>query len=292
MITIIDTFPAYLDFWNMFSSESIDDQIEGWRKAYMADWPELYLKQIEDYESDGEDWREIARNRVFPDLEQRLGPMRTAYDNLQEIVPTTLSKSSQVLDFYSDIVVVIYVGIGLGAGWATTFDGKPAILLGLENIAECGWIEKNALVGLIAHEFGHVVHFERRDGAGMPKGEGPWWQLYIEGFAMRSEHLVSGFESWHMRERAGDNNWLEWCKDNRVWLAAEFIRSVDAGESVRPFFGSWYDLKGYSQTGYYLGHELIRLMEVDLSLKEIALLDQDDPRLMKGMAELTNRELN
>lgn len=289
MHDLIDTFPAYLSYWNKYRLESIEEQIEGWRTTYMVKWPELLQKQIEDYKSEGFDWHDIALERVFPNLEQRLPAMQVAYNNLQNILPPTLSKASRVLNYGGDLVLVIYVGIGLGAGWVTTYDNRPAILFGLENIAECGWIEKNALTGLVAHEFGHVVHFHRRAQANLPRGKGPWWQLYSEGFAMRSEHLVMGSSSWHMREREGAGDWLEWCRANLTWLAAEFIRKVDAGEPVRPFFGSWFDLQGYRQTGYYLGHELIRILEADLTMAEIALLSEDDPLLVEEVAKLADQ---
>ena len=81
-----------------------------------------------------------------------------------------------------------------------------------------------------------------------------------------------GEESWHMMGRK-DHEWVDWCRTNRSWLAAEFLRRVEAGESVRPFFGSWYDLQGYKQTGYFLGHELIKELAINNSLLEIASME-------------------
>jgi hypothetical protein len=200
-----------------------------------------------------------------------------------------LSKAGCILDYGGDLVSVIYVGIGLGAGWVTKYNSRPAILLGLENITDCGCIDIEALTGLIAHEFGHVVHFQRRAQANLPRSKSPWWQLYSEGFAMKCEHLVMGGESWHMREREGGGDWVEWCRSNLAWLAAEFIRRVDTGEPVRPFFGSWFELQGCRQTGYYLGHELIRVLEADLTIAEIALLADDDPRLVEGVTKIADQ---
>jgi hypothetical protein len=51
---------------------------------------------------------------------------------------------------------------------------------------------------------------------------------------------------------------------------------VDAGESVRPFFGSWYDIKDYKQTGYNLGHEMVKSLTAGESLPEIALAEDSD----------------
>jgi hypothetical protein len=190
-----------------------------------------------------------------------------------------------VLGFESDTVFVIHVGIGCGAGWVTSYQGNTAILFGLENIAECGWSEPPALTGLVAHEIGHLAHFHWRARHGMPLGSGPWWQIYEEGFAQRCEHLILGADSWHMNG-AREGDWLAWCQANKRWLSAEFLRVAGEGGSVRPFFGSWYDIQGQSQTGYYLGHELMRELESSLEIREIALLDGDDPRLQASLLKL------
>ena len=82
-----------------------------------------------------------------------------------------------------------------------------------------------------------------------------------------------------MRGQDDGEDWLKWCQENTGWLAREFLRAVDEEESVRPFFGSWYDIRGKSQTGYFLGHELIARLEGRLSLQEIALLEDYADRL-------------
>jgi hypothetical protein len=80
---IIDTFPAFLAFWDTFRSEPLDAQIEGWSTDYMALWPELLEKQVDSYASEGLDWRQIARERVFPFLNDRLPAMRAAHETLR-----------------------------------------------------------------------------------------------------------------------------------------------------------------------------------------------------------------
>jgi hypothetical protein len=88
------------------------------------------------------------------------------------------------------VTFVIYVGIGCGAGWATTFGDSPAVLFGLENIAERGWEDPGTILGLVAHELGHLVHFAWRLRGGKSAGSGPWWQLYEEGFAQECESRI------------------------------------------------------------------------------------------------------
>lgn len=270
-LQIVDTFTEFQTFWEQVRRQPLHNQIESWASHYMRPWPELRQMQIDCYLEDGDDWRQIAAEHVFPHYASRLPAMRTAHDNLLPLCEPIYGLCQEKLGFNRDLVCVIYVGIGCGAGWATTYAGKPAILFGLENIAEEGWQTASALAGLAAHELGHLVHFDWRAQARLDDEHGPWWQLYCEGFAQRCEHLIQETESWHMQSRAGAG-WITWCQENQGWLAAEFLRRVDEGMDVRPFFGSWYELRGHKQTGYFLGHELIKTLGQQSSLPEIALL--------------------
>ncbi len=78
----------------------------------------------------------------------------------------------------------------------------------------------------------------------------------------------------------------DWCRVHQSWLAAEFLRYADAGESVRPFFGSWHDLQGYKQTGYFLGYELVKILKEDLTLRDIALLEDFSTPLRKLLEQI------
>jgi len=140
-----------------------------------------------------------------------------------------------------------------------------------ENIAEEGWQEQEALEGLMAHELGHLIHFGWREQVNHQDEDSSWWQLYTEGFAQYCEHIILGRTSWHMQS-APENQWQEWCQNNLNWLASEFLHRIDEGVDIRPFFGSWFDLRGQKQTGYFLGHKLIEILQEQMSLREVALL--------------------
>jgi len=269
----VDTFPAFLTYWAKVEDKPLDDQIEGWATNYMSLWPELLAKQIEDYSSQKLDWRQIAREKVFPYLADRLPSMRRAHQNLLQLCEPLYSRAQQVLAFDSRAIFVIYVGIGCGAGWVATFHGSPAILFGLENIAECGWSAPEAITGLVAHEIGHLVHHHWRAQHGNTIGSGPWWQLYEEGFAQHCERLILESDTWHQASGGNTNDWLNWCQSHKGWLATEFLRTVDAGKPVSAFFGSWLEIRGKSETGYFLGYEAIKELEKRFDLKEIALLE-------------------
>jgi hypothetical protein len=275
---LIDTFPTFLTCWAKAQLAPLDGQIEDWATGYMAPWPELLQKVKEDYSKQGLEWRHIARTKVFPFLSERLPAMQIAHDNLVELCTPTYSRAQRVLGFESDVTMVIYVGIGTGAGWLTSFRGSPGILFGLETVAELGWSDRETIVGLISHEIGHLVHRQRRAKDGDATGSGAWWQLYEEGFAQRCESRILGKDTWHQAGKSED--WISWCKSHQGWLAAEFLKAVDAGGPIAPFFGSWYDVKGKIETGYFLGHEAIRELEGTLGFEEIARLDNIE-RFMK-----------
>lgn len=272
-IKIIDTFPQFLELWPSLSNLETEQMIDGWDRQYISNWPDLRQMQIEDYMTEGFDWRQIAREKVFPYLHGRLPAMIVAHDSLLDSCVDLFHRAQARLGFETDIIMVIYVGIGCGAGWVTTYRNNQAILFGLENIAECGYESPPIIDGLIAHEIGHVAHFHQRSINNLPLGTGPWWQLYSEGFAQRCEHLTLGYDLWHMKVSNQGQNWLTWCRRNKASLAAEFIDRVNSNEPVNDFFGSWYDIDGYSETGYFLGHEIIVEMNAELPLSKVALLE-------------------
>jgi hypothetical protein len=273
VLEIIDTFPAFLKYWSKVKSQTLDEQIQGWESVYLAPWPELLAKQIDSYTQDKLDGRQIAREKVFPYLTKHLPAFREAHKNLLEYSASLYARTQQVFNFDSNIIVLIYVGVGCGAGWATTYNNTPAILFGLENIAECDWSNASDIQSLFAHEAGHLVHQHWRGQNNKPTGSGPWWQLYEEGFAQRCEDKIGSDYSWHQAGSAMDNDWLTWCRKHKGWLAAEFLKTVENNETVVPFFGSWFNIHGRIETGYFLGHEIILELEKSLSLKEIALLN-------------------
>jgi hypothetical protein len=57
-------------------------------------------------------------------------------------------------------------------------------------------------------------------------------------------------------------------------LAREFLIRLEKHVSVNDFFGSWFNIQGKSQTGYFLGHELVAELEKTCTLMEIAVLDR------------------
>ena len=286
---LVDTFPAFLVFWKKNEDAPLSVQIDGWATEYMAQWPELLEKQLTDYSGQQEDWKKLAGEKIFPYISTRLPAMEVARKNILLLYPYLCSQAYQKIGLELDATCVLYVGIGCGAGWVTTYQEKSAILFGLENIAECGWSDSNSIVGLISHELGHVIQNTLRTQASLAEGDGEWWQLFSEGFAQRCEHLILGQNTWHQAVN-GTNDWVSWCSNNQAYLASEFLQSVVQGKDIRPFFGSWHNIDGYSQCGYFLGHEVIKELELSgMGIREIAILEKPESHLrpiLEGLAGL------
>jgi hypothetical protein len=273
---ILDTYDDFAAYWTRARNKSLMEQIRLWRTTYMKRYPELLTKQVQNYEKMNLDYREIAQ-RIFPSISTRLELMQTARDNILDVCGSICAKASEKLGLDTRVVFVIYVGIGSGAGWATKYGGEPAVLLGLENIAEEKWHVKDKLRGLISHEVGHLAHMKWRDEwENFERAEDePLFQLYSEGFAQRCEHVILGRETWHM---AQDPTWPSWCRRHKSWLAGTFLERLQKQESVRDFFGSWFNIQGRTQTGYFLGHEFILKLESCDTLRRIALYDREKVR--------------
>jgi len=280
-IRIINTYPDFLEFWGKYQNRPITIQIEKWASEYMVKWPELLEMQISDYTNQHIAWQQIASEKVFPFLSSRLSSMHEAQQNITDTFIPICDQAFKKLGFETNIVCIIYVGIGCGAGWATKYRGEPAIMFGLENIAECNWSDQQSIAGLSAHEIGHIVHAVWRSQSNKPDEYGPWWQLFSEGFAQRCEHLILGKETWHEAGNS-DENWLTWCRENKSYLASEFLSYIYEGKDALPFFGSWFSIDGHSQCGYFLGHEVIKDLQLQgMSLKDIGTLAHPEQYLNK-----------
>lgn len=255
---LIDTFPTFLKHWKGTK--------ESWL-AYISNYPELFEKIRWDYERYNDDWHKYLDVPIQRDLEE----LKLAHDKLIKAIPKVEEKIKEFFSIGEGYYIVIYVGLGNGAGWVTEFKEKPAILFGLENIAELKWFDK--VGGLIAHEFGHLIHWIlRKENIEKLEEEQIFW-LYTEGFAQRIEDSI--FEKpWHL----GDEKWFKWCEENEKLITKEFLKCIEEKKPLNPFFGSWFEVFEKKFLGYYLGHKFILWLEEGFSLEEIAKLEKEKIR--------------
>lgn len=212
-------------------------------------------------------------NRVY-DRKKEIGEL---HDSFLTLMSDLEEKIEQKLHTRLDVVIVLYLGLCNGAGWAVSFSDRTHILLGIEKIIELNWYHEREMKGLIYHELGHVWHKQNRTSAfpvlRTPKDKA-LWQLYSEGVAMYCEQLLCEDERFYHQDKEG---WLNWCNENRNLLFREYIRVIEEEESHQKFFGDWCSYLGVSDLGYYLGCELVKKASgikgasaiLDLSLSEI-----------------------
>ena len=184
-----------------------------------------------------------------------------------------------------DAVLLLYLGLCGGAGWATELDGRPAVLLGLEKIVELDWGGEAAMAGLVTHELGHLWHFQSRKAPWFEESKPALWQLYTEGVAMFFEQeLLGDPDAFHQY----GPDWKTWCDAHKGELAAEFAKRVRERESVRAFFGDWQSYRGHADIGYYLGARLIRHLSQTVSRQR--LLDLGPGEVFSALEYLSREE--
>lgn len=172
-----------------------------------------------------------------------------------------------------DADVVLYLGLCNGAGWATSVDGRPAVLLGLEKIVELGWYAGRDMDALILHELGHLWHFQfgtdLRALADPP--DALLWQLFSEGVAMVFEQDALGDPDFFHQDK---NGWKRWCDSRRAWIASRFAAALPSMTAqTQNFFGDWVRFEGRPDVGYYLGAEFVRFLLSDAPLDRVICYD-------------------
>ncbi|QTA37551.1 hypothetical protein JYK00_07410 [Thermosipho ferrireducens] len=272
MIKIIDTFKEFKEVFQNKLDLSVDEKIDLWNKAYICKYPELENKIKKDYELYGYNWREIAKNRVFNNTKKNFKKMVQAYYNLIQVINNISKRVSHTFDLNLELYMVLYCGLCNSAGWVDKYNGKRAILLGIDKIAELEWHTKEKLEPLVAHELCHVIHFELRGEDDLPEAMEKneynigIWRLYEEGFAQ--------FYQNKLIEKDTDprgKEWLEKCRKKKNALKKLYRQALEK-EGVKKFFGDWHKILGISDVGYYLGAEFIKKLEQKYSIKEIAQL--------------------
>ena len=124
---ILDTYNDFLSYWMNARFKDVKRQIELWQTCSMKKHPELLAKQVINYREMSVDWRDIAK-KIFPQMRIRFELMQKARNNILTVCKPICEKASETLGLDFNIVFVVYVGIGCGAGWATKCNTQPPFL--------------------------------------------------------------------------------------------------------------------------------------------------------------------
>jgi len=271
---LIDTYPYFRNMLMSARKLASEDNIVYALKKYLEKYSKIRELINQCYET--LDWFNICLNTLANSI-RNLENLDNAWENIYSTLPDAIvlfakAFKNEVGD--KDFVFVIYISCGCGAGWAAEYDGKPAVLLGLDMISNLGWVSREKVKGLIIHELCHLAHMIIRKTSYQHFSElekNPYFLLYSEGFAMKCEHEILSSENWRI---APNKEWVNWCRKNLGFLARLYMEHAEKNKAVNVFYGTFFNIKGYSQTGYYLGHELIKYLEKEhsLNLRSIAKL--------------------
>lgn len=258
---IIDT---YNDIFNSYENGVFNKEL--WDKYAFSVFPGLKTKVEQDFSRITE-----YKDKIFTILNDVMKKLQEAETAHNSFVKATENLSTEIKCKFGvdlDVTIILYLGLGNAAGWATIIDNKKVILIGIEKVIELGWCDENDMKALIYHELGHIYHslFECRQLINT-KREQAIRQLYREGIAMIFEQTLCNDENFFHQNI---NGWLEWCKANDDLIKNEYLKRIKSKESVQDFFGDWCSFMNHSDVGYYLGTEFIRFLMKEYSLKEIA----------------------
>ncbi len=264
MIKIVNLFD---DFLNFYFKNKFEDLFHLWEKFYKEKYENLYLKLVEDLKKDNIDYKEIGRISLF-DFGYKTNKLKEIKENILKFYDKIYKIEKDYINF--DFQIIIYIGLGISAGWAILFEKDLTILFDLIKIDELNWGSYEKIRGLFSHELSHLIHMNLRgDYDEFEKENDSVFLLYVEGFAQKFGEYFVQEDIWYMFK---DED-LKWCKENQIFLKEEYFKRVKNCESVNDFFGDWYDIKGKKMVGYYLGYKFIEFLENHLNLINISKLN-------------------
>lgn len=269
MIKIVDTTKDFLNYY--LKNYNKKKKYIIWDEFYSERYNEYYKKIIEDIKKqnlnindlfvlNGLDF--IKNSKIFHEISNNI-------INSSKIVE---SKIKKFIDFDKDIIIFIYLGFCISAGWATILGENFVIIFDLLKIKELKWTNLNKTCGLVSHEISHIIHmYLRGDIEKFENNQDPYFLIYIEGFAQWFGEKLTNENIWYPFNESD----LDWCQKNLNFLKKEFLIRVENNLKTLDFFGDWFDIKGKRMTGYFLGYNFIKFLENFLDVYSIIKLSDD-----------------
>lgn len=258
---IIDT---YNDIFKSYENNIFNKTL--WDSYAISTLPRLKEKIEQDF-SRLTDYKDKIFE-ILNDVPKNIESAKTAHQSFTNATKNLSEEIKKKFNVDLNVTIILYLGLGNAAGWATTINNQKVVLIGLEKIVELGWCSESDMQALIYHELGHIYHslFERKELL-INKRKQAVQQLYREGIAMVFEQtLCDEVNRYHQNT----NGWLDWCIDNDKLIKTEYLKRIRNKESVQDFFGDWCSFKEHSDVGYYLGTSFIRMLMNNYSLQKIA----------------------
>ena len=179
---IIDTYPDFFDLWQTAAKEPVKIQIERWRTDYITDWPEIKNWQLAGYEDDLE-WREYAREEIFPWINQNFNKLMAARSSLLGAIRSVYDRDADLFQENIQTYFLISIGVSKDLAYVSSYGNRPAIYFDLVAIAREGWQDTSILRSLVGLQLGYYYFDSFRQKIGVPDGEGQRWKYFKIGFA-------------------------------------------------------------------------------------------------------------
>lgn len=265
----------------------IDDFIEFWEEAQDLGFEEKILKWDQIYESEN---TELIQRFVCP-LQNKRACLKRAFglyprfiNNIylhhassRNVIKQTLNSFSAFFDDL-DVSVDIYIIVGRvrGFGFASSFEGRPAIIMQVEFPST-----SNALSVVLAHELAHMYHFQK---SAVIQRRNLGNTLFVEGFATFASskiipRLEENFYFW-WGYRTSDQNYqfqvdhfLELCQERKAQLIDRIFPYLSGNDYTiwqEYFSGGMIGDLVPPRAGYWLGWKVIEYLWQGTSLNDLA----------------------
>lgn len=226
MVNIIDAFGEFKSILEKNLNKSAEEKLQLWIEYYEKNYPKLKEKCTCDYENDGYNWIDVGVNKVFNRATEDFCFMIEAYENLLRVLKDIEGRVTKVFHVEIDINIVLYSSLGHAAGWVDEYEGKRAIIFGIDKIAELRWQTIEQLDSLVCHELSHVVHYYIRNEvipkwARENKYNNGIWNIYEEGFAQFFQDKLS-----YAKVDSRGEGWISICNENKYRLKQLYLEAL------------------------------------------------------------------
>lgn len=287
-LTIVNTVPDFLRFWDGMQSDDEKTQVLRFRQFVIAKHPELFKGNIIPL------FKSVNisdQNRGIAEYLKKIGPsvpaMRVLNQRLEQDL-TTYNRDFMKLwpDFKAGQPVYFTISMGGFDGALRDVDGANALLFAVDRIAQIYGLTTNLSV-LFDHEIFHVYH--RQVAPSLFERDEIWKRLWIEGLAE--------YVSWRMNPASSEDDVLL-SADLRSkgtpllpCLSASINRDLD---STADRDNERYFLFGPAggnppRSGYLVGFEVVLRMGESRTLSDLSRLSGDELKreIAATLSELT-----
>ncbi len=280
MIRIRDLSRDFLKFWDAAQGKEQEEQLKLWWEMYESKNPEVFGVYFS-----APFWgRRENLPKALPGYGKDSEKIAKAAGKTAELIPKIVKGALTAFatgEGEIEMDVIAFVGVYGADGFVFLLEGRPAVFLALEHLAE---YEIERAEALIAHELSHGLHIalgKRANPGTFAKimenlEEFISWiarNVFDEGLGTcASKRIIPG-----LGERTylfySPEQWA-WCRRNEGRLIEQLLERLDSKdqETCSKFFTTWRPTEElpYHRTGYYVGYLAIEKLLERYSLRDLA----------------------